>query len=212
MQKTGVFIVLEGGEGVGKTTQMQKLKEYLPSAFAGREFVFTREPGGSPFAEQIRSLIVGDDARDADGQTMIGLLMASRADHLHHLVLPALKEGKIVVCDRYIASSYAYQVTAQESPELENIFWAYAKLMPVPDATIFFDLDPAEAMKRVDGRNAAKSHFDTRDIGFHTRICEGYKKYFAKSGAKSINIDANQDVGGVWAAVQKAVESILTAP
>jgi len=88
------FIVIEGGEGVGKTTQIKLLKERLPVAFPKREFVFTKEPGGSPFAEKIRELILSDDGKDANPTTMLDLFMAARFDHVESVVAPALKKAR----------------------------------------------------------------------------------------------------------------------
>lgn len=204
MQK-GIFIVLEGGEGAGKTTQKKLMQERLPVLFPHREFVFTREPGGSVFAEKIRELIVGDHGKDADGRTMIGLLMASRADHVANLILPALEEGRVVISDRYYGSSYAYQVVAQENREVEEVFWAYASLMPAPDLTLFFDLHPTAAALRVDSRAGDKSHFDARDHSFHTRVREGFQEFFKKNEGIMARIDAERTPEEVWQQTQEAL-------
>lgn len=207
--KKGLFIVLEGGEGVGKSTQIARLKDYLPAEFPDREFIFTREPGGSPFAEKIRELIVGDGAKHANGRTMIGLFMASRADHIEHTVGPALEEGKVVICDRYLASSYAYQVVAQESPELSDIFWAYAKLMPQPDLTLFLDMDPDASIARLKGRDDTKSHFDERAKDFHARVREGFKRYLEESQTPARTINTDVPIEDVQTAVREAIVSVL---
>jgi len=206
----GIFIVLEGGEGAGKTTQIKRLQQQLPQEFPNREFVFTREPGGSPFADQIRSLILGDSGKDANGFTLLGLFVAARADHVSKVVLPALAENKVVICDRYLAATYAYQVVAQENREIEELFWAHTKLVPQPDLTLLCDIDPRIAQERVNARAGEKTHFDSRSLEFHEHIREGFDEYFKKSPhAEVVRIRAEESEEEVWNQVQSAVKSKL---
>ena len=146
----GKFIAFEGGEGSGKTTQISLLKESFAKNFPEREVIFTREPGGTPYAEEIRSVMLGDAAGQANGLTILGLIMASRADHVFNLILPALERGATVISDRYYGSSFAYNIVAQENRKAENIFWAYVENLPKADMTIFFDVSPEIAKKRVE--------------------------------------------------------------
>ena len=114
-----MFIVLEGGEGAGKSSQMESLKKDF-----GDNFVFTREPVGSLYAEEIRNLILkSPNASQADAKTLFALFWAARADHLKNTILPALDAGKHVICDRFDSSTFAYQIYGQEAHELEDFFW-----------------------------------------------------------------------------------------
>ena len=170
------FLSLEGGEGVGKTTQMKLLKERLPELFPGHNFLFTREPGGTPMAEKIRDIILSPESADADGKTMFGLFAAARAAHLSRIIMPALAEGKVVVSDRFAAATYAYQVVAQENPILPGLFSEYyMQLEARPAMTIILDLDPRIAQERIRERAGLdKTHFDTRPIEFHEKLRKGY--------------------------------------
>ena len=114
------FITLEGGEGVGKTTQRKLLEERLPQLYPDQEFLFTREPGGSPFAEALRDTIFSKLAADADGKTMFGLFAAARADHIRRVIRPALAAGKVVICDRFAAATYTYQGCAMENAMVDT--------------------------------------------------------------------------------------------
>lgn len=193
----GIFITLEGGEGVGKTTQRKLLEERLPGLVPEYTFVFTREPGGTPFADKIRALILSDEAKDADGKTMFGLFAAARAEHLRHIVIPALREGKVVVSDRFATATFAYQAYAMDNPISEEFFGEYyGELDEVPSLTIILDLDPVVAQERVATRSTQDAtHFDTRPEAFHQRLREGYQR-FAKeydgSGHSVVLIDASE--------------------
>jgi dTMP kinase len=209
MQK-GHFIVLEGGEGVGKSRQRLFLEARLPTLFPTHKFVCTREPGGAPFADKIRELILSEDAKNADGLTNFGLFLAARADHVAELINPALANGEVVVCDRYLGSTYAYQIVAQERPQLSEIFFAQAKLVPVPDLTIWLDMEPKDALARLASRIGENNHLDARDISFHERCRAGFTEFFEKTpGHKMVRIDASRGAEEVWKDVEKAVASVL---
>jgi dTMP kinase len=175
------FFSLEGGEGVGKTTQKNLLIKRLPLLFPEREFVFTREPGGSPFAEKIRALILSEDAKHADGKTMFGLFVAARHDHMSQVILPALSAGKIVISDRFIGATYAYQLFAQDGEISKELYWAHHNALErTPDLTMVFDMDPRVAQERVSKRaGEVATHFDTRALEFHLRLREGYRDFAA---------------------------------
>lgn len=204
----GIFVVLEGGEGAGKSTQMERLKEWLAKEYPDRDVLFTREPGGSPWADKVRALITSPDCGEANGMAMMGLFIAARADHIEKTVLPALRAGKVVICDRYISSTYAIQVMGQEMPELEGLFDAHLALVPAADLTIVIEVNPEVTMERVASRGE-QSHFDARDAGFHARVRDGYRKFIEKSGWKAEFVDGNRSRDEVWLDVQKAVTSVL---
>jgi dTMP kinase len=210
--RKGHFFVLDGGEGSGKSTQMELLKERLPSLFPEEKFVFTREPGGSPFAQTIRNLILSDEAKEASGHTMIGLFIAARADHVEKIVLPALEAGNIVVCDRYLAATYAYQIVAQQHTELREMYKAHATHMPQPDLTLFLDIDPSVAEQRLLLRREEQNHFDIRGIEFHERVREGFREYTREFSQKeTVFIDASKAIESVARDIIEHIASHIRA-
>lgn len=204
VKNKGKFIVIEGGEGSGKTTMVRLIRESFP------EVVVTREPGGSPFAEKIRSLILSSDAKDADANTQFGLFWAARADHIKNTIIPALETGKNVVCDRFDSSSFAYQIFGQENSHLKKLFFEMRKVYLgkyVPDLHIFLDVDPTEGLKRRATDKGTLNHFDERDISFHKRIRKGYLEFFKKVPHKVI--DANQPLEKVKNDVQSLLKNFM---
>jgi dTMP kinase len=190
------FIVLEGGEGSGKSTLVRELKEVLSNV------VTTREPGGSPYAELIRTAALKNPlAKTAPAETTLCLMFAARFDNMTNVIIPSLKKGSNVISDRFDASSYAYQVFSQSSL-LEDLFWNLrSKLMVTPDLYIFIDVDPKEGLIRASGRNKSLDigkeydHFDDREVTFHENVRKGYLKFFEKVkslGTPHIVIDANR--------------------
>ena len=118
MAKKGTFIVIDGGEGSGTTTVSKEIVKQF-----GWGAIYTREPGGSLYAEKIRELVLSDDAKTSDAETQFALFWAARRDHIKKTVAPALAEGKVVICDRFDSSTYAYQLIAQEQIQLVELFW-----------------------------------------------------------------------------------------
>lgn len=194
-KKKPPFIVIEGGEGSGKSSLLIALKDEL-----GDSIVTTREPGGSPYAEVIRDATLKNPlAKDAPAETTLCLMFAARFDNTKNAILPAIEAGKPVIADRYDASSYAYQVWAQSKGGLEEVFWALRKrLAIVPDIYIFVDVDPKEGVRRAHSRNQSLlqgkqyDHFDDREIEFHEKVRQGYLKFFAK--VPHVIIDANRSL------------------
>lgn len=191
MDKTGKFIVIDGGEGTGTTTMSKYVAE-------NKQMLWTREPGGSPFAEDIRKLILSDVAKHADAETMFGLFWAARRDHLLQTVAPALMSGKGVVCDRFDSSTWAYQIIAQEQPQLRDLFWKMREHYVAdlkPDLYIFLDVEPSVGLLRARGRGGALTHFDERALSFHTKVREGFLE-FARL-VDGIVVDAGQPMDAV---------------
>ncbi len=173
------FITIEGGEGAGKSTQVRLLRERLPNLFPGSEFCFTREPGGSPFAEELRAVIFSDGAKELSGKGMFGLFAAARQDHVERVIRPALDAGKAVICDRYAAATFAYQACGMPNPISEEFFKLYyAQLDARPAVTILLDIDPRIGTQRIASRNGQDlNHFDERDLAFHDRVRDGYRRF-----------------------------------
>lgn len=178
--KKGRFFVLEGGEGSGKSTQIKKVQAYF-----GDRVCITREPGGSPYAEEIRSIILhSPHAKQAHAKTHFALFWAARADHLNNTILPALARGQNVVCDRFDSSTYAYQIFAQEATELKKFFWSMRRFYlgdAVPSRYIFLDVEPRTGLLRKKRQGESEiNHFDERAVVFHARMREGLLDFFTK--------------------------------
>ena len=187
-----MFITFEGGEGTGKTTQINILKKYLEDQ--GLEVIITREPGGVISAENIRAVIF-DNEIDSITETM--LYAAARREHYIKKIKPALDAGKIVICDRFIDSSIVYQgiVRGVGVDLVENIN-KYAINNVEPDLTIFFDLDPETGLKRVSLRNEQMNRFDKESLDFHLKVRKGYK-LLSKTRNRFVLIDASKSIEDV---------------
>ena len=165
----GVFIVFEGGEGSGKSTQAALLATAMTAA--GRTPLSTREPGGSPRAEDIRKLILGAESADLDPRTEALLFAAARADHTHHTIRPALERGEVIISDRYIDSSVAYQGIAR-GLGVEQIRgmseWATQAL--VPNLTVVLDGDPEVGLARANDPN----RLEAEPLRFHRAVRQAF--------------------------------------
>ncbi len=180
----GKFVVIEGGDGTGKTTFVNALKENCPN------FIFSREPGGKGMSQKIRELVLSDEAKTADPFTMFNLFWASRAENFAKVILPELSAGITVVSDRFDASTYAYQIG--ENPGLGNLFWTTrtACLRGVTPTYIFFDLSVEASKKRLQGRGD-QNHFDLRGDGYRYHVRSMYLKFFHDERVRSVTLDAD---------------------
>lgn len=175
----GTFIVLEGGEGAGKGAVRKFLEGQFPEA------VFTREPGGTPLAEKIRAVMICPEATEANAETQLALVFASRFEHIRAKIRPALEAGTTVISERFDSSTYAYQIHGQEASYLKPLFTEFRKLLgkTVPDLYIFLDVDVATGVKRVlqnQKKEEPVDHFEKRSPAFHERVREGYAEFFKK--------------------------------
>ena len=170
----GKFITFEGCEGSGKSTQLKRLSAYLDKA--GIPYIYTREPGGSPIAEDIRKIILDGKNTEMCDECEAMLYAASRIQHLREKVIPALEAGKLVICDRYVDSSLAYQGFAR-GLGLDYIAEINKRAfeLATPDLTIFFDLPPEKAFERKHGADQ-NDRMEKQGLEFHNRVYEGYKK------------------------------------
>ena len=174
----GWFITFEGGEGTGKSTQIERLAGWLSSR--GREVVVTREPGGTALAESVRALLL-DPAHDLDGLTEIFLLEAARHDHVERVIRPALRRGAVVLSDRFADSSWVYQGVVrglgEEAVERLN---RLATGGLEPDLTLVLDMEPQAALGRALDRNSAaasrESRLDEEPPEFHERVWRGFHR------------------------------------
>jgi len=184
------FITFEGCDGVGKTCQTRMLKEYCQQN-GYDNIVFTREPGGSVIAEKIRKVILDVDNEGMSDLCEAFLYAASRVQHLDDIVKPALAQGKIVFCDRFIHSSYVYQgigrgIGLDKIVGLNDIAVGEYK----PEYVVFLDLSPEEAFRRKGGADKT-DRLENVDFSFHQKVYEGYKMLAAREPERFIVIDAS---------------------
>ncbi|MTH55276.1 dTMP kinase [Bacillus mangrovi] len=189
---TGRFITFEGPEGAGKTTILKEVYTRLQQE--GRDVEATREPGGIRIAEQIRQVILDTENIEMDPRTEALLYAASRRQHLAEKVLPALQQNKVVLCDRFIDSSLAYQGYARglgmEEVLSINLF-AIEDLMP--DLTIYFDIEAEKGLKRVyAGENREVNRLDQEDLSFHKKVQEGYALLKKRYPERILSVNADQ--------------------
>lgn len=206
--KKGFFITFEGGEGVGKTTQIKHLEQHLTEA--GHSVLVTREPGGTAAAEAIRDLL----SHEAIGsewtpEAELMLLFAARAMHIKDMIKPALTEGKVILCDRYIDSTRVYQGYLQDV-SMDFILDLESKIVGqyIPDLTLIMDLEADAAMARVQSRGAT-DHYDRGDKAFYEALRSGFLQIAKDNADRCAIIDASQDEKIITAAIAQTVEERL---
>ena len=200
------FITFEGGEGCGKSTVLKAIKERLESE--GVSVVLTREPGGTPIAEQIRNVILDKGNTAMDGRTEALLYAASRRQHLVEKIWPALQEGKTVLCDRYLDSSLAYQGGARGLGIDEvlsiNLF---ATEGTYPDLTLLFDLEPEQGLARIAAnQNREVNRLDLEKLDFHHQVRNNFLALAKRYPDRYVIIDASQPRADVIEDAYKAIK------
>ena len=201
---TARFITLEGGEGAGKSTQARLLAAALEKK--GIPTLVTREPGGSPGAEEIRTLLVNGAPGRWDALSETLLIYAARASHVKHTIGPALVAGKWVICDRFSDSTYAYQ-GAGRGLERETIRRIDAVVLDDfhPDLTLVLDMDVETGLARARGRGAHDSRFENFDRDFHERLRQAFLEIARRDPGRCRVIDASLDQDRVAAAIWAAL-------
>ena len=206
--RRGRFITLEGGEGTGKSTQAVRLATRLRRQ--GLEAVATREPGGSPGAEEIRALLVSGVSDRWSPTTEALLLYAARADHLQRVIRPALDRGAWVVCDRFADSTRAYQGAAGgASPTLLRTLEHEVLERDRPDLTLVFDLPAEEGLGRAGARGEAVTRFEAQDAGFHQRLRTAFLEIARAEPERCAVVDARPAADAVEQAVWALVRERL---
>lgn len=202
----GRFISFEGTEGVGKTTAIETLCARLQ--LAGIDCLRTREPGGSPFAERLRDILL-DPTTDIGDDTELLLLFAARCDHLQQVIMPALQRGTWVICDRFIDSTVAYQGFGRadgDNAVLTKIEMLVSQFIPCqPELTLWLDLPVLEGMARA-GKRSAADRFEQQALDFFIRIHEGFTMLATKHAERIQRIDATGSADVVSARVWQAVQ------
>ncbi|PPI53120.1 dTMP kinase [Rathayibacter toxicus] len=204
---TGLFVTLEGGDGTGKTTQARALERWLTAR--GEVVLRTREPGGTDVGLQIREIVLHHRG-GIDPRAEALLYAADRAQHIGALVRPALERGEVVIQDRYIDSSVAYQGVGR-ALDIEAVRtlseWATGCLRP--DLTILLDLDPDIARGRLDGIRARFDRLETEKIGFHERVRQGFLELAAAEPDRIVVVDASGSVNDIANTIRKQIEQRL---
>ena len=204
----GIFITFEGGEGSGKTTIIKRLAQELLEK--GYTPVCTREPGGSKIAEGIRSIILDKANTEMDYMTEALLYAASRAQHLSEVVVPALNSGKLVICDRYLDSSLAYQGHAR-ALGIDKVYDInlYATGGLLPHLTIFVDIPPQVGLDRIKSNNRDEDRLDKEKIDFHNLVHEGYLEVARRFPDRIKIVNGENSVDKVYSDVKAIVFDYL---
>ncbi len=203
--KKGIFISLEGPDGSGKSTQIRYIVEYLESR--GYETVLTREPGGTSIGEKIRDVILDRENSEMDPMTETMLYAASRAQHVAQVIRPALEQGKVVICDRFVDSSIAYQGFGRDLGDCVAYINEYAIMGCVPDITFLMKLPPEEGIGRIG--SGEKDRLESEKISFHQKVYEGYEYLVKTYPARIRGIDASGSIGEIRAEIEKQLEKLI---
>ena len=202
----GLFIVMEGPDGSGKTTQINLLKEYLEEA--GYECLITREPGGTVIGEEVRQLILNPEHKEMSPVTELLLYAASRAQLVHEVIGPALEEGKIVISDRFVDSSIVYQGIARKLG-ISTVSAVNAPGIGIyrPDGIFFIDLSEAEGLRRKKEQKNL-DRMEQEGIDFHHMVSEGYRKVL--SGRPEVmKIDGGRSIDTIQKKIRNHVDELL---
>ena len=201
---SGLFISFEGIDGAGKSTHIQALADALRDQ--GKAVTLTREPGGTPLAEQLRSMVLNDSM---DPMTEALLVFAARRDHVQRVIVPALARGDVVLCDRFTDATFAYQGGGrgfdwQVLRQLEQWVQSLGAALLQPHTTVWFDLPPAVAAQRLTGARVPDK-FESQPIAFFENVAAGYARRQAEDPARFARINAHQTPAAVWHDVHAAL-------
>jgi len=209
--KKGLFITFEGGEGTGKSTQCRLLSDALTAE--NIPVMLTREPGGSPGAEEIRNLLVTGDKGRWDAITETLLFMAARRNHLTTKIWPALSEKKVVICDRFLDSTLAYQgygygKNIEAINQIQSVYRLIAGDFK-PDLTIVLDIDPEIGLRRsCDRAGNTEKRFESMDVTFHKNLRSGFLE-LARQSNRYVVINANQPIDTIHHQILEKIKVLL---
>ena len=203
----GYFITFEGGEGTGKTTIINYISKYLNDK--GYNVITTREPGGIEIAEQIRNIILDVKNTKMDYRTEALLYAASRTQHLAEKIIPALKENKIVLCDRYLDSSLVYQGIAR-GLGIENVLKVNMFATEyMPNITFFIDVKPEICFKRLKDNHREMDRLDLEKMDFHNMVYEGYKEVAKMYPKRIVSIDGDRKIEDIIEDIKNRIDKLL---
>lgn len=207
MSEKGLFITLEGIEGVGKTTNMEFVHQQLLAA--GKEVILTREPGGTSLGEDVRNLLLGHKHDGMSSETELLLMFAARAEHLSKVIMPAVMDGEYVLCDRFTDATYAYQgggrgIPTRRIQELEQ--WVQGNMRP--DITFLLDVPVELGLERA-GKRSAADRFEKEDMVFFQRVRDRYLQLADEFPQRFRVIDASKPLDEVQQQIKDALQEIL---
>lgn len=214
-RRSGTFITFEGGEGTGKTTQIKRLAGHL--RLLGLDVVTTREPGGAPGADSIRSLLVSGATDKWDPLSECLLLFAARREHLVKTVWPAMEQGAYVLCDRFADSTMAYQGYGHYVPKsfIQRLYEVVVGDF-APDLTLILDMDVRVGLRRANTRNAdtasREDRFERMDLAFHERLRAGFLEIAQNAPERCAVIDADNTPEAIADQIRSVVDTRLVSP
>ena len=201
--RKGLFISIEGSDGSGKSTQIENIKRFFEEK--GIDIVFTREPGGTPIGEKLREIILDRNLREMSDMTEALLYAAARAQHVAQVIRPALAEGKIVVCDRFVDSSIAYQGYGRGEPVAVINGFAIEGCMP--DVTFLMKMDPRVGRRRI--KEDQQDRLEMEEDDFHVRTFEGYLELEKRYPDRIVSIDASRSIEEIKLDIYRKLEELL---
>jgi len=200
----GIFITLEGPDGSGKSTQVENIKSYF--ANKRREVVVSREPGGTLISEKLRSIVLDNANAEMDDITEMFIYAAARAQHVAEKIRPALERGAVVICDRFVDSSIAYQGYGRNLGNQVSEVNRYATGGLEPDITFFMDLDPEVGRARID--KDVRDRLEQQKLDFYYRVYEGYKALCDKYPERVVRIDASKTIDEIKEDIYSKLEAL----
>ena len=203
----GLFISIEGPDGSGKSTQIENIKKFFEDK--NIEIVFTREPGGTAIGERIREIILDNSFKEMDPMTEAMLYAASRAQHVVQVIGPALEAGKVVVCDRFVDSSLAYQGFGRELGDAVEVINSYAIGPYMPDVTFLMKLDPNEGKHRIQENRDTQDRLEHEKLAFHRKVYKGYLELEKRYPDRILGIDASRGIDEIRDEIYKKLEEII---
>ena len=203
----GLFISIEGPDGSGKSTQIENIKKFF--ADKNIDIVFTREPGGTPIGERIREIILDNNSKEMDAMTEAMLYAASRAQHVAEVIRPALEAGKVVVCDRFVDSSLAYQGYGRQLGEAVSVINQYAVKECMPDVTFLMKLDPTIGKHRIAEHRDNQDRLEHERLAFHRKVYTGYLELENLYSDRIVGIDASLGIDEIRDEIYSKLEEII---
>lgn len=203
--RKGLFISVEGSDGSGKSTQIENIKHFFKDK--GMDIVFTREPGGTPIGEMLREIILDRDLKEMSDMTEALLYAAARAQHVSQVIKPALEDGKIVICDRFVDSSIAYQGYGRGLGEPVAVINGFAIDGCMPDVTFLMKMDPRVGRRRI--REEQQDRLEMEADDFHIRTFEGYLELERRYPERIVSIDASRSIEEIKLDIYSKLEELL---